>query len=192
VTRLLSSRRPWRRVAVLALVAALIAAIATPAYWTMLASPERLRWTLVGAGADGRSIVITTTAEGGTCGDDDLPHARLERDGAEEIRIRVVQHRPVQLRDALHPLEGYMCAGVGLGRSTFEVRLQHPVNGRRISGPGYRPKLATRVGIWSTDYGSRRTMGRVVGLRVQDARRVLRSYGIMRPAVQARGATAQW
>lgn len=174
---------PWRRVAVLSLVVGLVAAVLTPIYWSRLASPEKLKWTVVGAGGDGRSLDIITTAEGGSCQNGDLPQARLERDAADEIRIRVVQHQPVSWEDALSPTRSYACAGVGIGRSRFTVQLEHPLAGQRIAGPGYRSELATKVGRWSYDSDAPRTLGRVVGLRLEDARRVLRSYGIARTKV---------
>lgn len=166
-----------------ALAVALLAAVVTPLYWSLLASPERLRWTLVDAGEDGRSIIITTTKEGGSCRNGDLPKATVERDSPDEIRVRVVQHDPVALSDALDPVRSDACAGVGIGRSRFTLRLREPVGGRRITGPGYRPKLATQVRRWSYDQATRASLGRVVGLRLDDARRVLRSFGIVRPVV---------
>lgn len=144
----------------------------------------------MGAGGDGRSLAITTTAEDGSCQNGDLPRPTVERSSADEVRIRVVQHDPVTWDDALHPTRELACAGVGIGRSTFRVHLNRDLAGQRISGPGYRPRLATKVGAWSYDIDSRRKVGRVVGLRLADARRVLRSDGIARTVVSGRADDA--
>lgn len=137
-----------------------------------------ITWRLIGVGPDGRSLLIENVASTGGCDSD--PFVKSVQGSDSNIRVEVAKRVPTG--------DDVACTANARDPRSLVVRLDRAVNGQRISGPKYLALAAARPGATSDsravlNYRQPPLMRRVVGLRLSDARRVLRAVAVARPRV---------
>lgn len=150
----MNSHRRWT----VGVVALLLLAVVVVVLVASRTDTDQLRWTLVGAGDDGRSVLVATPSKVSSCS---LPKGVVKRASGSTIEIEVSVDR-----------KG--CAGeTPLVSGPFVVSLGRRLYGQSISGPRYDPTIPPPA----VPRRSQR-LPNVVGLRVTDATRILRRAGL--------------
>lgn len=129
-------------------------------------APDERAWRLHQVTADGRGLVLTY--DGGGCSKDNGRARVVET--ATSVRIRVVSPHEDE------PLGGSICPAV-FRQYTTTARLRRPLDGRAVRG-GPRCSIC---------FDSTRRMPRVIGLRVNDARRLLSVFPLAAADPSIRG-----